>query len=199
MRRRCYHRRVSRPVAGRIKGTGIIGIVRGLRAMRDQALPLLAENLRHYLDERVIVAAWYPETDFLALAEVLMSIMKGSSWERAGTVAAKEALTTVYRNVIIDGNLPETAKRMRVNWRNYHDTGDLNVDTEPSLVRVKVERYCMVSTDLCRLNQAYFATLLSFAGATIVSQQKLQCTARGDPLCVWEFGWRPGPRPTKGP
>src|SRR5262249_13369613 len=157
--------------------TGIVHIVRGLRSQREHAEPLLPARLHHYLNDRIAITAWYPEVDYLALMEVLMRLSKGYTWERAGAFAAKEALSTVYRNVIVDGDLPETARRMPANWRNYHDTGDLTVENEPGLVRVKVENYCMESTVLCRLTQGYFAALLSFSGATITAQRKLKCTA----------------------
>lgn len=175
---------------GRIKGTGIVGIVRALRTFREQAKSLLPPQLLHYLEDRIVLTSWYAEDDYLALMEAFMRIQHKASWEQVGAVAAREALSSVYRNVIIKGDVPETAQRMRINWRNYHDTGELSVENEPQLVRVTVRDYCMISTPLCRLNQGYFAALLEMAHSVITDQRKVRCTARGDTACVWEFGWR---------
>ena len=179
-----------RSAKGRIKGTGIVGIVRALRTFREQASRLLTPQLLHYLDDRIVPTSWYAEDDYLALMEAFMRINHKASWEGVGAIAAREALSTVYRNVIVEGDVPETARRMRVNWRNYHDTGELSVENEPNLVRVPVRDYCMVSTPLCRLNQGYFAALLELSHAVITDQRKVHCTARGDAACIWEFGWR---------
>jgi hypothetical protein len=181
---------VSASKDGKIKGIGIVDIVRALRAERERALRVLRSNLHHYLDERIAISAWYPETDFLGLMEAFMRVQKGATWERAGVLSARAALTSVYRNIVVEHDVPESAHRMRVNWRNYHDTGALSVENLPSLVRVTVEGYCMVSAELCRLNQAYFGEILTLAGALVTEQSKLRCTTSGHSACLWEYVWR---------
>jgi hypothetical protein len=183
-----------------MKGTGIVGIVRGLRAEREAALGLLPAPLHHYLEQRVVVTAWYPETDYVQLMNALLRVYKRQTWESAGAMAAREALQGVYRNIVVAGQVEQTAQRMRVNWRNYHDTGDLTVALRPGLVQVTVTDYCLVSSDVCLLNQGYFATILELAGAEVTARRKLRCRAAGDSLCVWEYAWRdslgPSARPT---
>ena len=173
--------------AGNIKGTGIVGVVRGLRAQRDAALAILPAALHHYLDERVVITAWYPETENVALISTLLRLYPKQSWEGAGQQAAHDALTSVYRNIIVEGDVPETARRMRVNWRNYHDTGNLAVELAPRTVRVIVASFALVSTEFCRLNTGYFGKLLALAGAQITRTQKLRCTAKHQDCCIWEY------------
>lgn len=174
---------------GNIKGTGMVGLVRALRAQREQALTLLPADLHAYLDKRIAITAWYPEADYFAIASVYMQLNRNETWESAGAYAAQQALTTVYKNIVVDGDLAETAARMRVNWRNYHDTGELTTESEDACVRVKVCDYAVVKAELCRLNQGYFATLLGMSGVSITRRSKPRCTARGDSHCVWEFAW----------
>jgi hypothetical protein len=174
-----------------IKGTGMIGLVRALRSQREQALSLLPAELHDYLDKRIAITAWYPESHYFAIASVYMQLHRDESWETAGAYAAQQALTTVYKNIVVDGDLAETAARMRVNWRNYHDTGELTTECEAGCVRVKVRDYGIVKQELCRLNMGYFATLLGMSGVAITSRSKPKCKARGDAQCVWEFGWSP--------
>lgn len=179
--------------SGNIKGTGIISVVRALRARRDAALRALPAGLHHYLDARVTISSWYPESDYVALMVAFLSVYRGLTWHSAGETAAREALTGVYRNIVVPGDVGETARRMRVNWRNYHDTGLLSVELEPSLVRVHVQDYCLVSSDVCRLNEGYFGVLLGLAGNPITSSHKLRCTVRGDAECVWQYDYGPSP------
>ena len=46
-----------------IKGIGMVGIVKVLRALRKDSEAKLPQALHHYLNERVIVTEWYPEED----------------------------------------------------------------------------------------------------------------------------------------
>lgn len=181
---------VAAPSTGKIKGTGIVGIVRGLRAEREAALRVLPLALHHYLEQRVAITAWYPEAEFMQLMEALLRVYKRQSWESAGAASARDALQGVYRNIVVEGEVEQTARRMRVNWRNYHDTGELTVALQPGIVQVTVADYCVVSSDMCRLNQGYFATILELAGAQVSARRKRRCRASGDPLCVWEFPWQ---------
>lgn len=177
---------------GKIKGVSVVGVVRALRADRVNALIVLPKRLHPYLDLRITITSWYPEEDFLELMKAFMRLTRNITWEQVGVLNAKEALTSVYRNIIVEGDVPETARRMRVNWRNYHDTGELSVENDPGLVRLTVQHYCLISADMCSLNGGYFRTLLSLSGARIQAVRKLRCTARGDPLCAWEFAWEDG-------
>jgi len=183
---------VATPSTGKIKGTGVVGIVRGLRAEREAALRALPAALHHYLEQRVVITSWYPEADYVLLMGALLHIYKRQTWESAGATAARDALSGVYRNIVVEGKVEETARRMRVNWRNYHDTGDLTVALEPGIVRVTVADYCLISSDVCQLNRGYFATILELAGAQVSARRKLSCRAHGDPVCVWEYAWHPG-------
>lgn len=179
-----------RVASGQIKGTGVISVVRALRAKRERALELLPPALHHYLAARITISSWYPESDYVALMTAFLRAYKGSTWHGAGEIAAQEALTGIYRNIVVPGDIGETAQRMRVNWRNYHDTGVLSVDVEPQLVRVHVSGYCVVSSDVCRLNQGYFGALLGLSGVPIVEARKVRCTVMRDEECVWEYAFK---------
>jgi hypothetical protein len=173
----------------KIKGTGIIGIVKALRSRREAVKQYLSPELDHYLEERIVLNNWYPEQDYLHLLQVYRKVWPERSYEDIGRFGAQEALSGVYRNIVTD-DVATSARHMRVNWRNYHDTGELSIDVEPSVIRVKVSDYPVVSDELCRLNQGYFSELLKLGGAQILSCSKVRCTVRGDEDCLWEFDWR---------
>jgi hypothetical protein len=55
---------------GRVKGSTLLGAVKFLRSKRAEAMPHLAPEHRHYLDETIKNSAWYPLEDLLALVGV---------------------------------------------------------------------------------------------------------------------------------
>ena len=71
----------------KIKGTGLVGVVRLLKERRDHVEALLDSGLRDYLDRQVLVASWYPEADFMALLRVMVHFTPktgGDSWRWLG-------------------------------------------------------------------------------------------------------------------
>jgi predicted hydrocarbon binding protein len=178
----------------KIKGIGMVGIAKALRSRRDDAARVLPESLHHYLDERISISEWYPEQDYLALLRVYVEVWPGRTFEEVGRLAANEALSTVYRNILI-GGVTDAVKRMKFNWQNYHDSGELNSEVLPGLIRVRVRGYGMKARELCALNEGYFAELLRLSGAEVTALRKPQCASNGDRECVWEFEWRAADRP----
>lgn len=172
----------------RIKGIGMVGIVKALRTRSEEARAKLPQRLHHYLVDRIVVAAWYPEQDYLELIMVFAAMWRIRDFEQIGIAAARESLQKVYRNMI-DGGAEAAIERMRANWRNYHDTGQLHLERFPGKLQVTIADYGVVSAQLCQLNQGYIAEHLRLAGARVTWQRKLQCTANGDPRCTWEFEW----------
>src|SRR4051794_31957484 len=109
----------------KIKGIGLVGIVKGLRTRADDARAKLPQRLHRYLVERVVVAAWYPEQDYLELLMTFAALFRIRDFEQVGAVGAKEGLQKVYRNML-QGGVEGAMSRMKANWRNYHDTGELS-------------------------------------------------------------------------
>jgi hypothetical protein len=174
---------------GQIKGIGLVGVVRALRAKRESADALLSAELRHYLEDQVVIASWYPEEHYQALLRVYTRLWPERSYEEIGQLAARESLQSVHRNILVGGVL-SAAKRMKINWRSYHDSGDLTVETPPGTIRFQVRDYALRARELCQVNDGYFAELLRLSGAQITARRKTRCTATGDRECIWEYDWR---------
>ena len=47
---------------GKTKGSTVLTPVKLLRGRREEALEAFPRDLHHYLDERIVVASWYPRT-----------------------------------------------------------------------------------------------------------------------------------------
>src|SRR5258708_35757850 len=72
---------------GKTKGSAVLNAVKLLRARKDDAARLVPPALRHYLEERVVVASWYPEADLIALivtCAALLPVPRDSGFEPMG-------------------------------------------------------------------------------------------------------------------
>jgi len=171
----------------KIKGTALIGIVKSLRRRRAEAERRLPFELRHYLAERIVAAAWYPEEEYVGLLHAYVDISwQGRGWERVGELAAEETLGSVYKNLVQEGDLEGTVRKLPIGWRNYHDSGTLVATLEPGLVRVEIRDHPIKHRGACLLNFAYFRVVIGRA-ARVAASRTLRCTADGAPSCVWEY------------
>ncbi|MGH2897752.1 MAG: hypothetical protein ACRDMZ_03695, partial [Solirubrobacteraceae bacterium] len=59
------------------KGTVVIEVVKALRANRARAAEMLPPALTRYLDERIVVASWYPLDEYLVLLRIAGKVIKG--------------------------------------------------------------------------------------------------------------------------
>ena len=56
------------------KGTVMVGLVKALRRNKEKAREILPAKLFHYLDERIVVASWYPVEDYVVLLRAVGKI-----------------------------------------------------------------------------------------------------------------------------
>lgn len=154
-------------------------------------MSVLPPELHHYLEARILVASWYPESDFLALLKAQAQILGGPSvLEQMGEVGARFDLTGLYKNLVRPSDPAGTLKNGAGLWRNYHDSGQMAMTSPgPRSVRVELRDYPIVDGDLCRLNTGYFAEGMRIAGGSDVEVRHVACTSRGDPFCAWEASW----------
>src|SRR5262245_21966174 len=102
---------------GKIKGSVVLSAVKVLRMQKDDAKKALEPALHHYLQERIVVAAWYPEDDFLALVVACSTIYpaeRETIFEKMGSATARYHFDAggLYANLL--GR--DTAQRAKVIW-----------------------------------------------------------------------------------
>jgi hypothetical protein len=171
------------------KGSAVLAAVKLLRSRRPEALALLRPQLHKYLDERIIVAAWYPEEDLLGLITACAGVfpVRGDSiFETMGALAARGHLEGVYADLV----QRSVAARAATLWKSQHDTGQLVLvrETENSATYELVD-WGLSSGAYCRLLGGYFAEVHRFAGASEPSFAHPSCRAGGQERCVWEIRW----------
>jgi hypothetical protein len=178
----------------KIKGTGLLDVVKNLRAHKEAAKKVLPLPLQSYLEDRIIVFGWYPAEDHLALLRALVAILPqepAEAYESMGRVSARGGLSGVYRNALKKGNPLGMLKAGRLLWHNYHDTGKILVTPEgPGQARVDLVGYEMCSEEMCAINTAWIHEELVLSGAKEPEVAHSRCSLRGDGLCRWECQWK---------
>ena len=175
----------------KVKGTNMLSAVKALRTARELAQKLLPPSLQRYLDERILVSSWYPETDLMGLLQVLGKLLPGDDpFFLMGRHTAGEHLAGIYRGHLRAGDLERTLQSASALWRNYHDTGDMTVTLEgPGRAALQLRGFSSTTPEFCRLLRGYFAELAEQAGAKRVDVVKGECILGGARACTWSLTW----------
>ncbi len=186
-----------------IKGTGMLNVIKGLKVQSEDALQELPESLERYLDEKILVASWYPAEDFLALLRFLCKILPAEAlrstpdepptddpWEWIGRRVASIDLVEIYSSMIVYGRPWRTLERFPRLWRLYFDTGNAEVaiagDRE---ARVELREFPFAEKeDYCRHLAGYLFSAMRVAGARDV-QVQVSNVAQGSAPACWSITW----------
>ncbi len=165
---------------------------------KKRALDLIPVRLYKYLDERILVATWYPEEDWFELMKAAAIIIKERTpgleedvWVFMGRISAQQDLSTIYSRLIQPNDPEGTLRRGAKLWNVYHDTGSIRI-ASPTRGHVRVELVdyeLSPAEELCRLNVGWATTFLKMGGATEINAVETHCRTRGDKSCVWEADW----------
>jgi hypothetical protein len=177
----------------RVKGTNVLGAVKGLRANPDRARQLLPNRLHHYLQDRILPSSWYPEGDQIELLRVVSSFMppEPNPLLVMGRMAATIDLTTVYRGHVRPGDPQRTLSSCSALWRSYHDTGEMSASDEgENAVLVHLRGYRAACREMCLVTQGYLLEAAVQAGAHEPRIEKVTCCVHGAPECCWRLAWK---------
>lgn len=176
------------------KGSTLDGAIRFLLLERATAERRLPEALRHYLDEGVSIAAWYPETDLLGLVRVITDMLPGDRAQilrEMGRITAREHLEGAYAHLIEGGHTRNLSIRAQTLWSAMHDTGRLRVERQgPGRLRLELSEYALPSEELCGITGGYLDEMLRLNGV-LCEIEKHDCAAQGDASCTWLLTWDP--------
>jgi hypothetical protein len=167
-------------------------MVKFLRSRRDEAEARLPADLRHYLDERIDIAGWYPEQDMVGLVRVLARLLPPGGEDPLVTIGrlnARHHMAGAYRHLFGDADLSRVPLRAATLWRSMHDTGELRVTLEEGEARVDVTGYGHPTREMSIMMAPYVEELFSAAGAKQVRSGKAACCIDGAPACSWRIYW----------
>jgi len=177
-----------------VRGSGIVGPVKGLRIHRRRALELLPQRLHRYLAEQIDLDDWYPMEDHLELLRALIEVVPLAGprqvedpWRWMGVLTADFDLVEVYSTTVQRGDPRGTLLKLPENWRLYHDAGELTTAaTGEHEGRLDVRDFRFTTDEYCRLLTGYFTEALRLAGARDAA---VRCQSRGEDRACWEAGW----------
>ncbi len=172
---------------GKIKGSAVLLAVKLLRNRREQAAPFLPPRLAHYLDERIVVASWYPEEDLVALIKACQGAVPEVSYEVMGAMAARGHLEGVYAD-LLRRRTPTSARTL---WKTQHDSGVLSITAEtPHSTTYELVGWDHASIEYCRLLTGYFAEAHRLSGEREPTADHPRCRAQKHDRCTFVVRWR---------
>jgi hypothetical protein len=168
----------------------MIGLVKALRRNKERARPLIAPELAHYLEDRIVVAMWYPLEDFLALLRLTGKLAPAGAknvFENQGRIAAREHMAGAY------SRLSKTTSR-RATFTllsSMFDTGEMRVlEREPGRAVLEYADFAIPSRELCEIFTGYNAERMDMLEFEGVHVRHTQCRVDGAPTCRWEISWK---------
>ncbi len=189
------------------KGSSVLPVVQRLKAHPDRE-KLVPEALWKYFGDHLLVSGWYPEQDYFALLQALVKTIDpktvgGDVWRffakysvqrdiGGGDAEAASAPTKgVYRNFASDADAdPEQLFKRAVRlWSQYHDSGTMQVvggRVRTNSVVVQLVGFTIPVDGFVRLQGYYLEEFGRVLGIALESKVT-RSTARGQPLCEWEY------------
>jgi hypothetical protein len=172
------------------KGTVVVEAVKTLLVRRDQAEAALPAKLRRYLDEKIVLASWYPLEDYIELLRVMARIGGGgktSPCEQMGRDAAKSHMQGTYSRL----NKSADRKAAMTLASSMYDSGEMRVvEREPGRAVMEMVGFAIPSREVCETFTGYQAERMALLGFEDISVKHTKCRALGSPNCFWELTWK---------
>jgi hypothetical protein len=175
------------------KGTVVVEVVKSLRANRARALELLPPKLHRYLEERIVVASWYPLEDYLALLRTVGRLLSpaGSSalavFEKLGRLAARAHMSGTYSRFKNATNRQASFTLLT----SMYDSGELRVvEREPGWAVLEFVGFAQPARELCETFTGYQLERMGMQGFEDVQVRHVRCRGEGQSACIWEVSWK---------
>jgi hypothetical protein len=174
----------------RAKGTVLLTLVKTMRANSERSRPLLPPTLHHYLEERIVLAAWYPLEDYLVMLKLLPKLFPEAPsdfYVQIGRGSAKEQMSGVYGRLAHEKSRKATATLLAAMF----DTGEMKV-VERGAGRAVTDwvGFATPSRELCAIFTGYQMERMTLQGFDDVVARHTRCRAEGGSVCRWELTWK---------
>ena len=168
----------------------MVEAIKALLAHRDRALPLLGPKLAHYLDDRIVLASWYPVEDCTALLRVLVRVAPPgpvSACEQMGRDAARSHMSGTYSRLAKASD----RKAAMTLTSSMYDSGEMKVvEREAGHAVWEMVGFAAPSREICETFTGYQAERMSLMGFEDLTVRHTRCRAEGSNACIWELSWK---------
>jgi len=172
------------------KGTVMMGVVKAIQDHRERALPLVPQNLHHYFDTRIVLAAWYPLEDYLTLLRLVIKLVPNAPadfYEQVGRDSAREQMTGIYSRLRSDKSHKATLTLLG----SMYDSGEMKVvERAPGRSVLEWVGFAIPCKELCKTFTGYTAERMTLQGAENVKVHHSRCRADGADVCRWDLSWK---------
>jgi hypothetical protein len=171
------------------KGTVVVEAVKALQAQGERGTSLLPPKLAHYLEQRIVLASWYPLEDY---AEILRTMMKCAGGrlnpcEKMGRDAARAHMEGTYSRF----NKTADRKASFTLLTSMYDTGELRVvERDAGHAVVELLNFALPTREICDTFTGYQAERMSILGFEDVQVHHTKCRVIGAVSCIWELSWK---------
>ena len=174
----------------RAKGTVMLELVKTMRRMADRSRALLPAELHHYLEERIVLAAWYPVEDYVAMLKVLPKLFPDAAadfYVQIGRRSAKEQMAGVYGRLAGDKSRKATATLLAAMF----DTGEMKVvEREAGRAVTDWVGFAAPCREVCAIFTGYQQERMMLQGFEDVVARHTRCRAEGASVCRWQLTWK---------
>jgi len=174
----------------RAKGTVMIGLVKALRRQKERSREALVERLHHYLEERIVVASWYPLEDYVALLRAVGKVTgnpNGDTYVEMGRSAARDHMEGTYSRLKKSVNRQAAFTLLA----SMYDTGEMKVlERAPGRALLEWLGFALPTREVCETFTGYQAQRMEMQGFEDVNVRHTRCRAEGSPSCRWELAWK---------
>ncbi|MDB4985901.1 MAG: hypothetical protein JWN04_1079 [Myxococcaceae bacterium] len=172
----------------------MIGVVKALRGPRGCPLAQAPRHLQPYFKERVLVASWYPESDYrdllLLLGQTLGARADASIWRTLGVWGAERDLQGIYSAMLRPGDPAWTLRSLPKGWAQFHDSGRVTLEeVGAGHARLTLRDYPVMCLPLAEVNSGYLEGLLKLSGARTV---KVELQEHDPSSARWRLYWTSG-------
>lgn len=184
---------------GKVKGTSS-GANREFvlqKATREQfqtVLDSLPEHEARLFSRPILPAAWvdhHAHLRFILAADRILGRGDGELVKAAAVYCARKDLKGMYRLFMSFTSPHFIIKNAGRVWRQYYDQGNLVLEeVQEKSGRMRLDDYPDIPLQHDLENTAWVEECLRMSGCREPVGRHLQCRARGDRTCTWEFSWR---------
>ena len=172
------------------KGTIMIETVKALQALGDRAVSVLPAKLTHYMEQRIVLASWYPLEDYAELLRTMMKAAGGgrvNPCEKMGRDSARAHMQGTYSRF----NKSADRKAAFTLLSSMYDTGELRVvERETGRAVVEFLNFALPTREICDTFTGYQHERMVILGFEDVQVKHTKCRVIGAPACVWELSWK---------
>ena len=139
----------------------------------------------------LISSSWYPAEVLKDLDDTIDKALKTKdphAMETLGEMTAEQGLTTIHK-LKIKTRPEETFTRVPQLWSAFHDTGELEITSEPGKATFRVKGYGMPHRTFCRNLTGWANKMVELSGGKNVSTRETLCVCNGDECCEMVVTW----------